>query len=88
MIEVLHKVSGRFLPIDEQDLESLVDEVVSSVSVLRGQKPWSRVALGELVAGLNRLWLEHGDWLDSVDLNPLIITSSGVVAVDALLVAR
>ena len=88
LIEVLHKVSGRFLPIDEQDLESLVDEVVSSVSVLRGQKPWSRVALGELVAGLNRLWLEHGDWLDSVDLNPLIITSSGVVAVDALLVAR
>jgi hypothetical protein len=39
-------------------------------------------------AGVDRLWREHGNWLGSVDLNPLIISADGVVAVDALLVAR
>jgi succinyl-CoA synthetase beta subunit len=38
------------------------------------------VAIGEL-------WRRHGAWLASADINPMIVTDEGVVAVDALLVA-
>ena len=33
------------------------------------------------------LWQHAGAWLDSVDLNPVIVTDDGVAVVDALLVA-
>jgi hypothetical protein len=34
------------------------------------------------------LWAEHGGWLASADVNPLIITEDGAVAVDVLLAVR
>jgi hypothetical protein len=40
-----------------------------------------------VVASLVELWQRHGAWLDSVDLNPLIVTPDGPVAVDVLLIA-
>ena len=36
---------------------------------------------------LERLWRDNGAWLGSLDVNPLIVTEAGVVAVDALFVA-
>lgn len=41
-----------------------------------------------LIHGLDRLWRTHGEWLDSVDINPLIVSNDGLIAVDALLLAR
>ncbi len=55
---------------------------------LRGQQPWPTDAVAAALSGLDRLWRTHGGWLDSVDVNPLIITADGVVAVDALMIAR
>jgi acetate---CoA ligase (ADP-forming) len=88
LVEVLKQVRGRFLPLDAAGAQSLADEVAGAAAALRGQKPWPVDAVANVVAGVDRLWREHGNWLGSVDLNPLIITADGVVAVDALLVAR
>ena len=43
--------------------------------------------LVDLVVALDASWRRHGSWLASVDVNPLIVTDTGVVAVDALFVA-
>jgi hypothetical protein len=40
-----------------------------------------------VVLGLAELWRRHGAWLDSVDVNPMMVTENGVIAVDALMVA-
>lgn len=48
----------------------------------------SSPAVAELVRSLDRLWRSHGSWLGSVDINPLIVSDDGVVAVDALMIAR
>jgi succinyl-CoA synthetase beta subunit len=36
---------------------------------------------------LDGLWRANGAWLASLDVNPLIVTETGVVAVDALFIA-
>ena len=84
LVEVLHQVGGRFLPLDDATAAELAEEVTGAVARLRGQRPWPVDAVTNAVQGLDRLWREHGAWLDSVDVNPLIVTDDGVVAVDAL----
>jgi acetate---CoA ligase (ADP-forming) len=88
LVEVTRQVSGRFLPLDDAAVSSLTEEVTGAVEGLRGQKPWPADAVTELVRGLDRLWHQHGAWLGSVDINPLIVTDSGLVAVDALFIAE
>ncbi len=88
LVEVMRQVAGRFLPLDDLAARNLANEVAAVASGLRGQQPWPAEALSDAVAGLDRLWRRHGAWLDSVDVNPLIVTVDGVVAVDALLIAR
>ena len=88
LVEVMKQVSGRFLPVGVGEAESLAAEVAGAVAGLRGQQPWPVEAMTEVVAGLDRLWRDHGNWIDSIDLNPLIVTAEGVVAVDALVLGR
>ena len=88
LVEVLRQVGGRFLPLDDATAAGLADEVAGAVGRLRGQRPWPVDAVTGAVQGLDRLWRAHGAWLDSVDVNPLIVTDDGVVAVDALIIAR
>jgi acyl-CoA synthetase (NDP forming) len=45
-------------------------------------------ALADLVVAVSRLAHDHGDRLDALDLNPVIATSDGAIAVDVLIVPR
>jgi acyl-CoA synthetase (NDP forming) len=90
LVEITGRVDGRRLPLRPGAAATLVDEVAGpgTFSRLRGREPW---ALGPLVAaveGMETLWQRHGSWLQSADLNPLLVTANGVSAIDALLVAR
>lgn len=88
LVEVLGGVAGRLLPLDDATARYLVDEVAGKAGSLRGQRPWPVEPLVEVVHGIALLWTEHGGWLAAADVNPLIITEDGVVAVDALLTVR
>ncbi len=89
LVEVSGGVAGRMLPAARGSIASLVDEVAGPqvFADLRGQQAWPTSPLVDAVAGMHELWRRHGAWLRSVDVNPLIVTDDGVVAVDALLVA-
>jgi acetate---CoA ligase (ADP-forming) len=89
LVEVSGRVSGRFLPLDREAAESLVEEVAGAdvFAALRGTRRWPTAPLVEAVMALDRLWRANGAWLGSLDVNPLIVTEAGVVAVDALFVA-
>ena len=84
LVEVSGRVSGRFLPLDLEAAESLVEEVAGPhvFSGLRGSRPWPTAPLVEAVMALGGLWRANGAWLSSLDVNPLIVTETGVVAVD------
>lgn len=89
LVEVDRQVSGRFLPLDDDAAAALAAEVAGPgvIGRQRGQRPWPLERVVEVVVGLERLWHEHGSWLVSVDLNPVIVGDDGLIAVDALLIA-
>jgi acyl-CoA synthetase (NDP forming) len=89
LVEVSGRVSGRFLPLERDAAESLVEEIAGEEIFARprGHPPWATAPLVDVVLALDRLWRANGAWLGSLDVNPLIITESGVTAVDALFVA-
>jgi succinyl-CoA synthetase beta subunit len=90
LVELANRVGGRFLPLDEITAASLAREVAGPAAIghLRGQRPWPIDGVTQVVEGLDRLWRQHGAWLESADINPLIVADDGLVAVDALMVAR
>ena len=54
----------------------------------RGQPAADPGAIADAITGLSRLACDLGDTLEALDINPLICTPAGAVAVDALLVPR
>jgi acetate---CoA ligase (ADP-forming) len=90
LVEVSGGVEGRFLPLDEDAIRDLADEVAGDAAFarLRGQKRWPIAAIEDTLRGLDRLWHTNRAWLGSVDINPLIVTESGILAVDALFLAQ
>ena len=89
LVEIVGRISGRFLPFDREAAESLVEEVAGAdrFAGLRESRPWPTAPLVDAVMALERLWRDNGAWLGSLDVNPLIVTEAGAVAVDALFVA-
>lgn len=87
LVETSGGISGRLLPLDKASAEALVEEVAGEgvIAGFRGQRAWPTTALVETLLGLSELWRQVGSWATSVDLNPLVVTDSGVLAVDALI---
>ncbi len=90
LVEVTKNVGGRMLPLSKTTTESLANEVAGPevFAQLRGQTPWPEDHVNAMLNALNAFWRANNSWLASVDLNPLIVTPTGLVAVDALIVAQ
>lgn len=54
----------------------------------RGMAPADRAALHEALARFSMLAADLGDLIQEMDVNPLIVSAQGCIAVDALLVGR
>jgi acetate---CoA ligase (ADP-forming) len=89
LVEVAPRVGGRLLPLAPGAAERLVAEVAGEGTFrgLRGRTPWATEPLVAAVEAVAMLWQHTGTWLESADLNPVIVTDEGVAVVDALLVA-
>lgn len=85
-VEVLHTVSGRIAPFDHAEAARLVSEFdrFGILDGFRGRAPWPREKLAETLVSVSRLTAAGREWIASMDLNPLIVTAEGVIAVDAL----
>jgi acyl-CoA synthetase (NDP forming) len=87
-VEVLADVSFRICPITRLDAEEMVDDL-KGVAILRGargRKPVSREAIIDVllkIGGDHGLMMEHAEHIKEADINPLIVSETGAVAVDA-----
>lgn len=54
----------------------------------RGAPPGDVDALADAVVGFSQLAVELGEFVDAVEANPVIVSPTGVVAVDALVIPR
>ena len=52
----------------------------------RGAPPVDLDALADVVVAVSRLARDHGDRIDALDLNPVVATPDGAVAVDVLII--
>jgi acyl-CoA synthetase (NDP forming) len=87
-VEVLADVSFRICPITRLDAEEMLDELKGAPLLrgARGRKPASREAILDAllkVGGKNGLLMTHADEIAEADINPLIVSEHGAVAVDA-----
>jgi succinyl-CoA synthetase beta subunit len=87
-VEVLADVAFRLCPITRLDAEEMLDELKGAALLkgARGRKPVSRAAILEAllkIGGEGGLLMTHGADIAEADINPLIVSETGAVAVDA-----
>jgi acyl-CoA synthetase (NDP forming) len=87
-VEVLADVSFRICPVTRQDAGEMLDELKGAALLkgVRGRKPASREAILDVllkVGGEGGLLMTHAGDIAEADINPLIVSEHGAVAVDA-----
>jgi acyl-CoA synthetase (NDP forming) len=92
-VEVLRDVSFRICPITRIDAEEMIDELKGAAILAgaRGRKPASRAAIIDAllkVGGENGLLMTHADDITEADINPMIVSEGGAVAVDARFILK
>ncbi len=87
MAEVLDDVQISLAPIDASVADAMLDGLRGAALLggVRGRPPIDRGAVVSMLVALARLGIDRPDILE-VDLNPVIASASGAVAVDALVV--
>jgi acyl-CoA synthetase (NDP forming) len=88
LVELLHDRKLALPPIDEDAARRLIDRLAIRplLDGLRGAPPSDVDALARAASRLSVLALELGDLIAELDVNPVIVSPSGCVAVDALIV--
>ena len=87
-VEVLADVSFRICPITRLDAQEMLAELKGAAILkgARGKKPVSQEAIIDVllkVGGATGLLTQHATDIKEADINPLIVSESGAVAVDA-----
>jgi acyl-CoA synthetase (NDP forming) len=87
-VEVLADVAFRICPITRLDAEEMLAELKGAAILrgARGRKPVAQDAIIDVllkVGGEDGLLMHHADDFSEVDINPLIVSATGAVAVDA-----
>jgi acetyl-CoA synthetase (ADP-forming) len=89
LTEVLRDVSFRVAPLEMADAKEMMEDIRGRAILegCRGQEPCNKDAIGELLVQMGRIGLEHSAIME-IDVNPLVVSGSAAVAVDALVVLQ
>jgi len=87
--EILKDVSFRLAPLEKRDTLEMMDEIKAHkiLDAIRGMDPVDREMLSEMLINVGRIGMEN-DKIKEIDINPVIISGSRPIAVDALVVLQ
>jgi len=92
LVEVLGDVVLAPVPLDQTAARALIHRLVGAQAFapFRGMPAADTEALADLIVRLSHFAADHGDDIDAIDLNPVIVHAQGegVSVVDALIVRR
>ena len=90
LVELLHDRRLALPPIDDAGARRLIDglRMRPVLDGLRGEPAVDVDALAHAVSRLSVLAADLGDLLDALDVNPVIVSPAGCLAVDALVETR
>ncbi|HVN50667.1 MAG TPA: acetate--CoA ligase family protein, partial [Acidimicrobiales bacterium] len=88
LIEVFDDVAVRVPPFDRDEARRMIAEtrVSRAFAGARGAKPAKISAVVDVIIRLQRLAVDFAEEIAEVDVNPLVVTPSGAIALDALVV--
>jgi acetate---CoA ligase (ADP-forming) len=88
--ELLEDVTHGFAPFDAETAREMIAEIRGAALLqgYRGRPPLDIAALADTLARLSLLAADHADRIAEIDINPLFVRESGVVAADALIVLK
>lgn len=90
LVEVLGDVTHRVPPFDAAEARRMLDELKGAALLrgVRGRDPVDVDAVVDVLLRVQRMALENAGDLAELDINPLLVTPSGAVALDALAIPR
>lgn len=88
LVEVLKDVSFRKCPLTPSEAERMLDSLkgVAMLSDMRGRAAVNREALVHVLCSVSRFGQATQGRLRELDLNPVLLTSSGAIAVDVVMI--
>ena len=89
-VEALNRTAGRLAPFDSAMAREMIGEFAGTgiLDGYRGGPAWNLEPVSQLLIAASPLVAGAVGWLETLDINPVIITPTGCVAVDALAVRR
>ncbi len=91
-VELLGQVAFRLAPLRETDIDALLADrlVARALAGLRGDPPADHESLKAAIRALSRLGARSdiAAGIAEIEINPLIVTARGVIALDALVLLR
>lgn len=89
-VEAMGDISSRIAPFGEDDARDMLGEIrgAAVLNGLRGKPAWNMDTLAQTLVGVGQLAEATKGWLESIELNPLIVTDGGFAAVDLSCVVR
>jgi acetyltransferase len=90
MVELLGDTAVRLAPVDEQTARAMLASLKGHalLSEFRGRPGVDINGLVDTICRLSELAHDLRDIVDQIDVNPVIVSSSGAIAADALIVCR
>ena len=88
--ELLRDVTYRFAPFDVDTAREMIAEIKAGALLTgyRGSAPLAVELLAEVLSRASLLAADHTDRIAEIDINPLFVSETGVVAADALVVLK
>ncbi len=88
--EIMHDVTHRYAPFDAETAKAMIHEIrgVKLLQGYRGRPACDIDALADALSRLSLLAADHAGRIAEIDINPLFVNASGVVAADALVVLK
>ena len=90
LIEVQKDVVFNRAPVTETEAARMLEKLKGKVMLdgVRGAPAVDRKALCQMISAVSRFGAASADWLEELDLNPVLAGPDGVIAVDCLLISE
>ncbi|MGW6522893.1 acetate--CoA ligase family protein [Streptomyces sp. NPDC054962] len=85
-VEAIRAVGGLLAPFDRSEALDLIEEIdtIGAFDGARGAEPLNRDEFARILQAVGSLVVGAHDWLVSLDINPVLTSADGFVAVDGL----
>jgi acyl-CoA synthetase (NDP forming) len=89
LIEVLKDVVFHRAPVTEAEASRMLDKLQGKAVLdgVRGAAPVDREALCQMISAVSQFGTAAEEWLEELDLNPVLAGPQGAIAVDCLLIS-